>query len=96
MASYVIAEDKLAVHDVTLVASTADTVTFFDNVDQVEVVSDGAAKIYVTTDGSTPTVSGDATRVIPATICSRTIRMSSGKVVKLISSGAPTYSVERA
>lgn len=95
MASYLIGEDKLAVHDKTLVASTVDTVTFFDAPREVEILSDGAAKIYVTTNGVTPTVGGDVTRILPASPCARTIRMESGKAVKLISVGTPTYSVTR-
>ena len=96
MADYTVGEDEVAVHNKTLVASAVDTVTFFDALEAIEVISDGAAKIYVTTDGSAPTVAGANTRVIPATICARVIRMSSGKSVKLISSGSPTYSIERA
>lgn len=96
MADYTVGEDKLAAHDKTLAASTVDTVTFFDAPSSVEVLSDGAAKIYVTTDGSAPTVGGDGTRIIPDSPCARMIGMESGKAVKLVSAGTPTYSVTRA
>jgi hypothetical protein len=92
--AYTVAEDKIAKHDFTLGASTVDTVTFFDAPERVEVVSDGADEVYVTTDGSTPTVSGDNTYIIPALPCSRTIRMA-GAVVKFISAGTPKVSVTR-
>jgi hypothetical protein len=95
VADHPVAEDRLAAHNFTLVAATVDTVTFFDAPKAIEVLSDGVDKVYVTTDGSTPTVGGDNTWIIPATPCARSIRMVSGKVVKLLSSGAPTLSVTR-
>lgn len=94
MATYAVAEDTIAVHDKTLVASTVDTVTFHDTPQSVEVLTDGTAAIYVTVDGTAPTVGGANTLKLPAVISARTIKHGNrGQPVKLISSGTPTYSV---
>ena len=94
MASHVVAAGDIAVHDVTLVAGVVESVTFTDDPQQVEVVTDGAAKTYVTTDGSTPTIGGGKTYVIPAVPCARTIRhWKKVAAVQLLSNGAPTVSV---
>jgi len=97
MASYAVADDEVAKH-ATLVASTVDTVTFDPDPEYVEVASrDGAAEIYFTTDGSTPTVGGQNCYVVPAFPSARTARHgATGGAVKLISSGTPAYSVTRA
>lgn len=98
MPSYTVAAEKNGAHAKTLVAATVDTVTFTGDVDDVEIVShDGAAAIYVTVDGSTPTVAGEGTRVLPAAIGALVTRApgSGNTVVKLISAGTPTYSVQR-
>jgi hypothetical protein len=88
----------------TLVASTVATVTL-DLVDSGRIVSrqkrvevinrDGAAEIYFTVDGTTPTVAGDDCFVLPAAMGSLEVGAPKGTptVVKLISSGTPTYSV---
>lgn len=99
MASYTIAAGDTAAHDKTLVASTVDTVTFTDTIRAVEIISDGTAAIYLTTDGTTPTVSGPKTSKLPAgTITSLTLTPTSGEAtaIKLISPGTPTYSVQKA
>lgn len=100
MASYTVAAGKIGVYAKLAVASTADTITFAEDVQEVEVGSDGAAALYVTVDGSTPTVAGANTWVLPAGSPSvRVLRAqvgNNGTVVKVISSGAPTYWVARA
>lgn len=87
-----------AAHAITLSASTVDTVTYPCHVPEVEVVSlDGSSPIYFTVDGSTPTVGGVGTYVIPAAIGSRTVRVAvkgDVTVVKLISVATPIYSVQ--
>lgn len=98
MASYTIAANEIAAHDKTLVAATVDTVTFTDDVDAIEVVTDGAARLYYTVDGSTPTVGGANTRMLSAAISRAVVATPSGSppAVKLISAGTPTYSVQKA
>lgn len=79
----------------TLSADTVDTVNFTQFTPYVEITTDGAALMYVTVDGSTPTVGGKATRVLPASPSTRTIRLGPGRgktaAIKLISAGTPTY-----
>lgn len=96
MANYSIAAGQRAVHDKTLVANTVDVVTVTPSVRQIEILSDGIAAIYVTIDGSTPTVSGSNTIKVPSGSASSTVvdtPATLGEVVQLISSGTPKYSV---
>jgi hypothetical protein len=83
----------------TLTASTVDTVTFNEYAPVVEVINrDGAAEVWYTLDGSTPTVNGDNCYLLPATtaVDSRKPGSISGSVVvKLISSGTPSVRVQR-
>lgn len=97
MASYTVEAGKIGVQAKTLAANTVDTVTFNDDLDAVVVFSDGAAALYFTVDGTTPTIGGDNTYVLLKGVhaARRVLVPTSGDtVVKLISSGAPTYSVE--
>lgn len=111
MAAYTVTVGQIGAHAKVLGAGVVDTVTFsigatgtpgWANVPQVvEVLSDGIADIYVTVDGSTPTVAGGNTHRVSAAHQSLQIPVDDGNaedavVVKLISSGAPTYSVSRA
>lgn len=92
MASYSVTRAKHA----TLAASTVDTVTLTSPYPSVEVLNrDGAAAIYFTVDGSTPTVEGDNTFVLLDSKSALEVNTNSGttSVVKLISAGTPTYSV---
>lgn len=78
----------------TLSASTVDTINFSIFAPAVEIVSDGAALMYVTVDGTTPTVGGNNTYVLPASASTRTFRLGIGgrnPAIKLISAGTPTY-----
>lgn len=96
MAAYTVAEKKIAKHNIVMVANVEDNVMFFENPTEVEIVSDGAAKIYVTTDGTAATVAGDNTYIIPAIAGVRTIRhWDPTAAVRLISPGTPTVSVTR-
>lgn len=81
---------------VTLVANTVSTITLAVIANKVEIVNvDGASAVYVTVDGTTPTVGGDGAWVLPAAIGSLELmpRTSSRTVVKLISAGTPKVSV---
>lgn len=95
MATYTLTAGQIAAHAKTLTASTVDTVTFAADVQgNVRIVNlDGTDRIYITTDGSTPTVGGAATHVLPAAMSVLELDIT-GASVKLISAGTPTYSVE--
>lgn len=85
------------VQHATLVATTVTTMTFTDGFPNIEVTNvDGAAAVYFTVDGTTPTVTGTNCQVIPAAIGSLSVSEESGgatSTVKLISSGTPKVSV---
>lgn len=84
---------------ITLTASTVDTVTFADDCDQVEVMSDGAADVLFTVDGTDPSTAANyaAYRIPSGGPAQRTVVVQSagGTVVKLVSSGTPKYTVTR-
>jgi len=98
MADHTVAAGAVAKHGIVLAASTVDTVTFSDNVGAVQIVTDGSAAVYYTIDGTTPTVAGANTFMIPAALSvdERSMPNFGSDVVKLISAGTPTLSVQRA
>lgn len=79
----------------TLTANSVDKVIFDRVGDRVQITNlDGAARIYVTVDGTDPTVAGAKTYELPAAICRLTVPVSGGPTeVRLKSSGTPVYSV---
>lgn len=110
MASYTVPVGHIGAYAKTLVAATADTVTFalgstgtpgWANVPKsLKIVTDGAAALYFTTDGSTPTVAGTNTYEMAAAAGSVTVSVVDSNaqdavVVKLISAGTPKYSVSK-
>lgn len=85
-----------------LTAATVYTVTFTDNVSDVDITTDGTAEVYATLDGTTPAVpaAGASTACfrlpVASTTTTRTFAMPTrSDVVKLISAGTPTISVQR-
>lgn len=111
MANYTVPNGHIGAHAKTLVASTVDTVTFALGSTgtpgwarmpkSIEIISDGADDIYVTVDGSAPTVAGTACYRVPAfpgatVLDVRDSNPTDEVAVKLISAGTPTYSVSRA
>lgn len=97
MADHTIEADEVGIHNVTLVAATVDTFTFEKDPEAIEVLTDGEAEVYVTVDGSAPTVGGAHTWKLPAVVCSRRIaHRRNPAVVKVISAGTPTISITRA
>lgn len=76
---------------VTLTANTVATVTLDDNYNIVEVINlTGAAEVWFTVDGSTPTVGGRATQCLPAAVGGFEWDLpGSVRTVKLISTGTP-------
>ena len=98
MASYTVAAADAAKQAFTLTATTVDTVTLTGYTRAVDIITDGAAVAYYTTDGSTPTVAGPNTRILPAAAAVAHVNLGSVNgdgVVKVISSGTPTLSVEK-
>lgn len=97
MASHTIAADKVAKHAFTLVASTADTVTISGASDKVEIISDGTAAVYYSTNGTAATVAGAHCYLLPAGAISVDVREywdAADAVISLISAGTPTLSVQ--
>ena len=99
MATFALGAGERAAHAKTLVANTVDIVTFTDDVDVVEVVSDGTDALYVRVDGTNPSVADARSYVLPAGVkSSREIPVSGdpGSIsVRLISAGATKYSVTK-
>lgn len=97
MANHTVDADEVGVHEVTLTAATVDTITIEGSNDPIELLSDGAASVFYTLDGSTPTVRGANCRQLPAfpSAVTKSPRYSGSLVVKLISAGTPTISVQR-
>lgn len=111
MANYTVTVAQVGAHAKTLVASTVDTVTFtLGSVGtpgwarvpkRVQVITDGVDDIYLTVDGSAPTVAGANCYRVPAVAGTSVIDVTDtdptdAVVVKLISAGTPEYSVSRA
>jgi hypothetical protein len=83
-----------AIKHPTLTASTVDTVTLGSDFNRVEVLNRGASDIYFTADKSTPTVGGDDCFIALAGGGLQVDVPTAGSTtVKLISSGAPAYTV---
>ena len=77
----------------TLGASTVDTVTLTGRNSSVEILNrDSSSTIYFTVDGTTPTVAGNETIVLPPGAAYQWLAPVG--MVKLISSGTPAYSVQ--
>lgn len=104
MAVYTLNRGETAAQDKVLGANVADAVNFPQETRFVEVITDGTADVFVTTDGSVPTIDGAHTLKIPATalpFSGATARPTSsrrleldGTQVQLISTGAVKYSVQ--
>ena len=81
---------------ITLTANTVSTVILDSDYVRVEVVNvDGAAAVYFTVNGAEPTVKGNGTHVLPATIGRLLVDPSGAQstTVRLISAGAPQVAV---
>jgi len=82
----------------TLTPNTVATVTLDYDYDNVEIVNvDGTATVYFTIDGSTPTVEGNGTIVLPAAVSGWSTEYNrprgSAAEVRLISTGSPKIAV---
>lgn len=98
MTAYEVPAGDVGVHAKQLAASVVDTVTFADDLAEVEVLSDGSAAIYVSFGtGSTPAVADTGCWQVQENTAGAVLRprMSGPTIVKLISAGTPVYSVAR-
>lgn len=112
MTNYSVANGNVGAHAKVLSANVVDSVTFQPGTagtvgwarvpKKIEVLTDGLADIYFTVDGSVPTVGGSNCYRVPiGGTSSLSVPVTDSDptdavVVKLISSGAATYSVSRA
>lgn len=100
MASYEIATDETAEWGKVVGAATVDTITITRNREEIRVTKEdsGTDELWVTFDGSTPAANGPKSHRIRgvqyAAIVHRPRGGSGTDVVKVISAGTPTYSVE--
>jgi hypothetical protein len=98
MADVDVAADQIAAHNVQLAAAQVKTVRFAEDLNSVDVISDGTAAVYYTLNGSTPAVAGSNCYLIPAGaigVDTREPPTSGPTLVKLISEGTPVISVQR-
>lgn len=82
----------------TLTQDDVEDVNLERDAVRVEVLNrDGAAEIFFTVDGPTPTVEGENCHVLPAAIGALEVdsKSSDDTHVRLISSGTPSFSVRR-
>ena len=96
MATYSLAAADIGAYDKTLAAATVDTVAWPAGapIEWVRIINEGAAGIYITTDGTNPTVSGATTVKVPAGTFAVLKGPSDGAAtVKLIAAAACAYSV---
>lgn len=79
-----------------LTAGAESSVTFAEDLEKVEVYSDGTAPVWWTCSGETPSTSTGVGYLIPgAAIDVRSPKSGSATVVKLISTGTPNVRVQR-
>jgi hypothetical protein len=96
---FAIEDGEIGCYEKTLVPNGIDQVTITDAElpTSLEFMTDGSARIYVTTDGSDPTIAGKHCYVLPAVRCVRMIPIPNAAkgnvVVKLLSEGAPEYDI---
>lgn len=110
MADYDVPAGHVGVHEKAATADEVDTVRYLAGAPgtqwgrmprAVEIVSNGAAAMYVTVDGSQPVVGGTNCYAIPPFPGATVIDVHDTSpddevVVKLVSPGTPTYWVSRA
>jgi endonuclease YncB( thermonuclease family) len=87
-------------HQALTAATVATIGPVAGNASAVEVVNrSGTAEVFVTVDGSTPTVGGNDCEIIPAVAGASTVirrAVVADMTVRMISSGTPTITVRAA
>lgn len=98
MTSYEVPSGDVGVHLKKLTPNQVDQVTFIGrDLTEVEIMTDGAADIFVRFGGQDPIIGAGSCWRVPAGMGSSVIPVSTSKdtVVRLISAGTPVYSVSR-
>jgi hypothetical protein len=94
MATTNLAAGERGAYGITLSANTVDTVDLDGSAPRVRITTDGTDEVYVTIDGTTPTVGGKKTHEIPAAASTVGLVIHGpAEQVKLISAAAVKYSV---
>lgn len=89
--------DDFSFPQTKLTANVEDRLEFKTSFEEIEVTSDGVEALYFTVDGSPPKIGGAQSHRLPRVPSTRTVEVPGGgnTVVRLISEGTPTYSVQR-
>lgn len=98
MANHVIPAGEFAVHEYVMAAGVVESFVFPGRQAIVEIISDGSADIYGRSDGGDPVVRGGNTWRIPfggTVVMEVATTGNTPSVVKLISEGTPTISVQK-
>lgn len=96
MADVTVAAGEIGTDLITLVADTIYEVAFSEDITSIEVISDGAAAIWWTCDGTDPETGVGWYMPAQPSIDEREPNTGSLTVVKLVSAGTPTVRVQRA
>lgn len=97
MTSYEVGAAEVGVHSKTLAAGVVDSVTFAEDLREIEVMTSGASDIFVSFGDVVPTVNGNQCFRIQSLVGSVVlpVKQSGPTKVNLISAGTPVYSVSR-
>lgn len=99
VADFTVAPGDLGKYEIALAAGVETTVTFSEDLDQVEISNDtGAARVYFTVDGTPATVRGARCRQLPAAMhyVRPNVYGSGNTKVRLISEATTMVSVAKA
>lgn len=97
MATYTIAVGENGAYEKALVAGVFSEWDFGFSPRSLEIVHDGTAAVYFTTDGSNPVVAGNASRCVPKNHSRVLVDIpgTGSPVIRCISVGTPVVSVSR-
>jgi hypothetical protein len=99
VADYTVASGDQGKYEITLTPNVESTVTFSEDLDEVEISNDnGVGRVYFTVDGTTATVRGANCRQIPAALhyVRPRVYRNGNTVVRFISEAATMVSVAKA
>lgn len=95
MADVTVAAGEVGSGLITLVADEVYEVEFTEDIDTIEVISDGAAAVWWTCDGTDPEVGVGWYMPATQSVDERQPSTGTATVVKLYSAGTPTVRVQR-